>query len=143
MTNKINLKFKDYIAILLFILAICIVYFSEMIIQKIQDMDSGIEDTQKVSQEIAKTVLSLDKISLDTTVLNTVFLQNIRSLPQFPLDLLSPSAFGKVNPFGGNFIIVAPQATSSAVGAVQYATQRDQGQTSVRTVNINTNTQRR
>jgi hypothetical protein len=24
-------------------------------------MDSGIEDTQKVSQEIAKTVLSLDK----------------------------------------------------------------------------------
>jgi predicted PurR-regulated permease PerM len=137
MNTKINLTFKDYIAIILLIIAICIVYFSDVIIQRIQDLNTGLDNSQKVSQDIAKLVLSLDKISLDTNILNTPYLQNIRPLPQFPMDLLSPFVFGKNNPFSGGFTTVAPQATTTSVGAVQYAIQRDQGTASVRTVNIN------
>ncbi len=140
MNTKINLTFKDYFAILLLIIAICIVYFSDMIIQKIQEMNTSLDSSQKVSQEIAKLVLSLDKISLDTSILNTPYLQNIKILPQFPLDSASPSIFGKPNPFTGNFITVPSAATTTTVGAIQYATQRDEGTASVRTVNIKATT---
>lgn len=141
--QNLNLKFKDYIAILLIILSILMIYFSDTIIQRISEMDNSIDESQKASAEIAKLVLSLDKISLDTSVLNASYLMNVKTLPQFPLTLSGQGIFGKFNPFLGNIQISTPQATTTQVGAVQYATQRDAGQSSVRVINVNQNTNSR
>lgn len=134
--TKINLSFKDYLIILILLLSIVIIYFSEDIISQIKSFDTSVEESQKASADIAKLVLSLDKISLDTSILNLPYLQNVRPLPQFPVDITSPGIFGKTNPFVGSLNSSLPAATTTQIGGVQYAAQRDQGTASVRTVNV-------
>jgi predicted PurR-regulated permease PerM len=144
MKNINNLKFKDVLAGFILILALLLVYFGEDLVYKIKDSDTKVEESKKVSQDIAKLLNSLDTISLDISIFNTPHLQNLKQLPQFPLDANNPFNFGKLNPFTGGSINLnqTVAATGTVVGGVQYAAQRDPGQASVRSVNVNNNIRR-
>ena len=97
-----------------------------------------IQASQKASKDTADLLLSLDKITLDTTILNSPYLQSLITLPSFPLDARTLSNFGKANPFFGSFIVV-PTSASTSVGAVIYSGQRSaNGGRSIRPVNPTT-----
>ncbi len=85
--------------------------------------DTEIQASRKASKDIADLLLSLDKISFDTKVLSSSYLQNLNTLPSFPIDARTLSNFGKANPFLGGFTVVTNTASSS-VGGLIYSNQR-------------------
>lgn len=85
--------------------------------------DSQIQDSQQATKETTDLLLSLDKIKLNTSVLQSSYLQSLTKFPSFPIDAQTLSNFGKLNPFLGNFVVVSDKASSS-VGAIVYSNQR-------------------
>jgi hypothetical protein len=96
--------------------------------------DAEIQASRKASKDIADLLLSLDKISFDTKVLNSGYLQNLLVLPSFPIDARTLSNFGKANPFLGGFTVVTNTASSS-VGGLIYSNQRSSSTAPITSVN--------
>lgn len=126
--QKIDLKlnFSTILGILFFVLIFFAILFKDSVFEFIssQGNSDAIENSQKVAKDTADLLLSVEKISLDTSILSTPYLQNLTHLPDFPIDAKTLSNFGKANPFLGGFIVVPDTATSS-VGGVVYSNQRE------------------
>lgn len=125
--NNLNLKlnFGSYAGIIIIAFIFAAILMKESLFQMIIDNTGSnqIEESRRATAMTTELLLSLDKINLDTRVLTSDFLQSLQALPEFPIDAQTLTNFGKTNPFLGNFIVVAPTATSS-VGGVVYSAQR-------------------
>jgi hypothetical protein len=123
-----NLKFNftTYLGLLFLVLIFAMIYFQDFIFDIITTQTGGTEilQSEKATKETADLLISLDKITLDTSVLNSTYLQSLGQLPSFPIDAAALSNFGKANPFLGSFIIVPSRVASSSVGGVVYSNQR-------------------
>lgn len=114
-----------YIGILLLVGLFVLIYLQESVTNLIIEM-TGEYQIQESKASIAETtnlLLSLDKISFDTSVLSLPYLQDLTQFPSYPIDAETLSNFGKTNPFIGSFIVVTNQASTST-GGVVYSTQR-------------------
>jgi hypothetical protein len=129
---KVNINAKDLIFTLLFLLAFILVFYADYFIKLANTSSSQLDETRKISKQIAELSLSIDSISLNTDVLRSGFLKSIRPLPIFGLDTQSALIFGKANPFSGNYITVS--TTSNIEGGIRYTTQTATGTRSIITV---------
>jgi hypothetical protein len=102
-----------------------LIYTKDSIISFVLDTtgEAQIQETQKTTDNTTKVLLSLDKITFDTSVLNSPYFESLVPFVSYPIDAQTLSNFGKANPFIGNFIVVAPTATTT-VGGVVYSSQR-------------------
>lgn len=125
--QKINLKlnFSTILGLLFFLVIFFAILFKESVFSFIVSLGGNdvVVSSQKAAKDTADLLLSLDKITLDTSILGTPYLQNLNNLPNFPLDAQTLSNFGKTNPFLGSFTVV-PTSASSSVGSVIYSNQR-------------------
>lgn len=123
--TKINLSFGNWMAIIFFLGLFMAMFFKDLVFSYVAPEAVEISDGKRASQEIAKSILQLDRISFDTNSLKTEYFQQILILPTFPTDSKTLSNFGKNNPFLGNFQIVStPVATTTIFGGVVNASQR-------------------
>lgn len=123
--NSFKLTTGSYLGILFFVLMFAAIFMKDTIFDLIisQTGADTAQQSQQATQKTTDLLLSLDKIKLNTAVLESSYLQSLTTLPSFPVDFQTLSNFGKANPFVGNFIIV-PTKASSTVGAVIYSNQR-------------------
>lgn len=75
-----------------------------------------ITESQKSSQAIAKSILDLEKVTFDVSVLQSDYFLSISQLPSFPTDAKTLSNFGKLNPFLGGFSVTSALAPTNATG---------------------------
>jgi hypothetical protein len=75
--QNINLKlnFKTIMGILFFLILFILIFFKQNIFAILIAENKEVQDSQKASKEMADILLSLDKITLDTTVLKSNYLQ--------------------------------------------------------------------
>lgn len=134
---KMNLSFGSIVGLIFFFSLFTAIFFKETVFAWIAPEATEISEGKKASKEIANALLMLDKISLDTSILQSEYFQTIKVLPTFPTDSKTISNFGKANPFLGNFQIVSAPATTTVVGGVINSTQRsvNNGQSTVPVVN--------
>ena len=136
--QKFNIKIgiKESIMLLFFGSIFVAILYADSIIEILMQQNKEVQESEKVTKQLSDLILEVDKIKLDTKVLNTSFLQNITALPQFQLDANTASNFGKNNPFSGGFTVVSTPA-SSTVGGVIYSNQRTTGRSGVISVPAN------
>ena len=106
--TKINLSFGSWLGLIFFLCLFLTMFFREFVFGLLAPAAIEISEGKKASKEVAAAILLLDKITLDTTILQSEYFQNIKILPTFPTDSKTLSNFGKANPFLGNFQIVPP-----------------------------------
>lgn len=123
--SNFKMTTSGYFGILFLVLIFSAIFMRDLIFATITDMTGGNEivESQVATQETTNILLSLDKIKLDTSVLNSSYLESLIPFANFPTDAQTLSNFGKINPFLGSFTIVSSKATSS-VGALIYSNQR-------------------
>lgn len=138
--NKVNITTKDLVILLIFALIYLGLFFSDTIIDYTNNTGDQLTESRKISKLMADLSVEIDKINIDTSILNNQFLRSVTSLPTYPLDV-NLLNFGKNNPFTGSNIVVA---TSSAgvVGGVRYTSQTSTTTGSVITTPIATSTAR-
>jgi hypothetical protein len=140
--SKTSLGIGSILGILFFFSLLGSIMFQQYIFDFIVGLSGSeqIAESQKALQDTTDLLISVDKITFDTTVLANPYLQTLVNLPNFPIDAQTISNFGKVNPFIGNFIVVPTKVTASTtVGAVVYSNQRSVNNgNSLRPVNSNT-----
>jgi hypothetical protein len=124
-TQNIKLGIGAYLGILLLLCLLVGIYAKDTIIHAMLDStgQAQVLEAQKASDKTAGILLSLGKITFDTSVLNSTYLQTLTPFVNFPIDAQTLSNFGKTNPFLGSFTVVSSQASSS-VGGVVYSNQR-------------------
>lgn len=126
--QKINFKMNigTMLGIAFFLILFLAILFKDSVFSFITSQSNGdvVQSSQKAAKDTADLLLSLDKISLNTSILSAPYLQNLIPLPNFPIDAQTLSNFGKANPFLGGFVVVSSPATTS-VGAVIYSNQRE------------------
>lgn len=140
-SQNIKLGISSYFGIIFLVLLFGMIYSKDLIFSYILEAtgESQIQESQKATQETATVLLSLDKITFDTSVLNSNYLSSLTPFVNFPIDAAALENFGKANPFLGNFIVVPTKATTS-VGAVVYSANRPGNNgNSVRAVTPTTN----
>jgi hypothetical protein len=133
--NTSSLKFSstEIISLIIALTIFISLFFSDTLIAKIVDANDAVKMSQTASKEIADLVLSLDKVSLDTKVLDSQFLNNVEPLPQFPLSTGQAFTYGKNNPFSGAYVVV-PQVATGTTGGVIYSIQRATSTAGIRAV---------
>jgi hypothetical protein len=138
-TTNLKLGFSSYMGLIIILLVFGCILMKDSVFELVLNFTGGdqIAESQQANQEVTALLLSVDKITFDTSILNSGYLQSLTPFPDFPVDTVTLSNFGKANPFIGNFIVVPDTATSS-VGSVIYSSQRsvNNGQ-SLRAVNPN------
>lgn len=134
--TNLKITFSTYLRLTFFLLIFVLILTKDFVFEQIIVFTGSneIEESQRATAEITNLLLAVDKISFDTKILSSSYLQSLTSMPIFPIDSESLINFGKANPFIGNFILVNP-STTTAVGGVVYSNQRslNSGQ-SIRTV---------
>jgi hypothetical protein len=126
MQTNMKLTFSSFLTVLLFLIVFILIFTKDIIFNSISESTNRqqVEQSEKANKQIADLLLSLDKITLDTTVLRTPYLQSLVQLPTFPIDAQTISNFGKINPFVGNFIVV-PGAVPTQVGGLIFSAQQN------------------
>lgn len=114
-----------YVGITILVVLFISIYTRDQINSLVLDYtgEVQIQDAQKSINDTTSLLLSLDKISFDTSILSLPYLQTLSSFPNFPIDALTVSNFGKANPFVGSFTVVT-DAASASVGGIIYSGQR-------------------
>jgi len=114
-----------YLGILLIVILFVLIYLQESVTSLISEMtgESLVQEAKTSTIETTNLLLSLDKISFDTSVLSLPYVQTLVQFPSYPIDSQTLSNFGKTNPFIGSFTVVTEQASSST-GGVVYSGQR-------------------
>jgi hypothetical protein len=140
--NNTKLGIGSILGILFFFCVLGSIMFQEYMFDFIVGLSGSeqIAESQKALQDTTDLLISVDKITFDTSVLSNPYLQSLVNLPTFPIDAQTISNFGKANPFLGSFTVVPTKAVaSSTVGAVVYSNQREVNNgNSLRPVNSNT-----
>ena len=133
---QIKLSFSFVVGIMFFLTLFSMILFRDTVFDLIIGGSGTVEisESQQAAQQTAELLLSLENITLDTSVLATPYFNSIIPIPDFPLDAQTLSNFGKANPFIGNFSVIQPG--TSTVGGVVYSANRpvNNGE-SVRAVN--------
>jgi hypothetical protein len=143
-SSKATVKITAYdlFMILFFVIAFGAVLFSGYFIDAAKAVGQELEDSRKVSKSMADLSIEIEKLNLNTDILNSQFLRNLSALPAYPLDGSSISNFGKANPFSGAFKTVVSSSTS-VVGGIRYSSQTDASTSAITTTPVTTNNTRR
>jgi hypothetical protein len=136
---KVDITARDLIILLFFIAIAATLYFSDSLIGYANTTSPQLEESRRISKEMADLSLEIDKINIDTQVLNSQFLQSVSALPSYPLDNSSLN-FGKTNPFTGSNVVVA--TSSGVVAGVRYTSQTSTSTSVITTSPTATSTRR-
>lgn len=138
--KKIELNIRDIVILVILILTSLSLYFTDTILSYFNGSDEELSRSREVSQSIANLSVEIDKISIDTSVLNNPFLRSVTSLPVYQLDTNSPLIFGKTNPFVGSYVVVA--TSTNGLGGIRYTNQTTASTTIITTTPTSTSTRR-
>jgi hypothetical protein len=140
---KVNITAYDLFIILFFVAAFGLVFFSSYFIDAAKVVGQELEDSRKVSKSMADLSIEIEKLNLNTDILNSQFLRNVTSMPTYPLDGSSISNFGKPNPFTGSFKTVVGTSTDNVVGGIRYTSQTNASTSAITTTPVTTTNTRR
>lgn len=118
--SKVNVTATDLFILLGFLIIFLILFFSNYIIDFANNTGQQLAESRSISKSMADLSIEIDKINIDTSILNNQFLRSVSALPAYPLDINALN-FGKANPFTGNNIVVA--TTTNVVGGARYTSQ--------------------
>lgn len=126
------------VGMIFFALVFALILLEDTVFSLIQEYtgESAIQESKQATEQTAKLLLSLEKITFDTKVLSLPYVQGLTTFPSFSVDSETLSNFGKNNPFNGNSVVVVEQASSTVVGGIIYSGQRSlNNNNSIRAVN--------
>lgn len=118
--QKVQLTYKDLFISAFLLLIVVGLFFSDSLIDLANNSNGQLEESRKISKSMADLSVEIDRINIDTSILNNQFLRSVSPLPAYPLDTNSLN-FGKANPFTGSNIVVA--TTTEVYGGARYSSQ--------------------
>lgn len=120
--KKISLSFTEYILIVIVFISFLTMYFSQSIIDYFLNSNQILQNTQTEYQKISNLAKEIENLKFDISIFKNNFLQNVSTLPEFPLDTNQAFTFGKPNPFSGSYIVV-PNSLQEVLGGIRQIDQ--------------------
>lgn len=139
--KNVKIGFKEFLIIIILVVSFGLIFFVQDIAGFFNSSITQIEESRKASKEMSDLLIELDKINFDTTILDSSYFYTLNNIPNYPIDT-NDSSYGKANPFAGGFTVISSTPDTQTVGGIVTSTQRSDGQSNVRTVNVRQNTRR-
>jgi hypothetical protein len=141
--STIKITAHDLLIILFFMVAFGLVFSSNYFIGVAKMVGKELEDSRKISKSMSDLSIEIEKLNLNTEILNSQFLRNVTTMPSYPLDSSSISNFGKLNPFTGSFKTVVGTSTDAVVGGIRYTSQTNASTSAITTTPVSATNNRR